>query len=127
MGINMRKNLGNHFLFDYEACDIKKIYDNHYLENGLKNILINNGCHIISQNSHSFSPQGATIFFILSESHVALHTWPEYQAACLDVYLCISPEKGFQIGKDFSKLVGSVQYEKSFLERGKNMDIEKCA
>jgi S-adenosylmethionine decarboxylase len=31
---------------------------------------------------------GFTAIFLLAESHIAIHTWPEYSVAELDVYLC---------------------------------------
>jgi S-adenosylmethionine decarboxylase len=41
---------------------------------------------------------GVSVVAIILESHIALHTWPEYGYATLDVYSCGShtdPEKAF--------------------------------
>ena len=37
---------------------------------------------------HRFEAAGVTGVVLLAESHLALHTWPELQAATLDVYVC---------------------------------------
>ena len=36
----------------------------------------------------SHAPSGITGVVLLAESHLAVHTWPEIEAATLDVYVC---------------------------------------
>jgi S-adenosylmethionine decarboxylase len=36
----------------------------------------------------SAAPTGVTGVVLLAESHLAVHTWPEIEAATLDVYVC---------------------------------------
>ena len=36
---------------------------------------------------HNFSPAGFTAVVCLSESHLSIHTWPEYGKVNLDIYL----------------------------------------
>lgn len=36
---------------------------------------------------HNFSPQGFTVVVCLSESHISLHSWPEYNRLNMDIYL----------------------------------------
>ena len=36
----------------------------------------------------SAAPSGITGVVLLAESHLAVHTWPEIEAATLDVYVC---------------------------------------
>lgn len=37
---------------------------------------------------HNFVPQGMSVIAVLKESHVAVHTYPEYNALFLDVFTC---------------------------------------
>ncbi len=39
---------------------------------------------------HPFPSQGLTGYIILTESHIAIHTWPEYGFATLDIQTCNS-------------------------------------
>jgi S-adenosylmethionine decarboxylase proenzyme len=38
--------------------------------------------------ANAAAPTGITGVVLLAESHVAVHTWPELEAATLDVYVC---------------------------------------
>ena len=50
------------------------------------------GLTVVGQVFHGFgtpaAPAGATGAVVLAESHLAVHTWPEIEAATLDVYVC---------------------------------------
>jgi len=37
---------------------------------------------------HKFQPQGITGIVLLAESHIAIHTWPEFNYVALDIYTC---------------------------------------
>jgi S-adenosylmethionine decarboxylase len=37
---------------------------------------------------HKFSPQGITGVILLEESHLAIHTWPEYNYVAVDIFTC---------------------------------------
>ena len=52
---------------------------------------------LLQLDVHQFEPQGATAVAILSESHVAVHTWPERDYVAIDVFTCgatVSPDSG---------------------------------
>lgn len=37
---------------------------------------------------HKFSPQGITGVVLLAESHIALHSWPEFNYLAIDIFTC---------------------------------------
>lgn len=43
---------------------------------------------VLSKIKHRFSPTGVSVVYILSASHLALHTWPEEGFAHLDLISC---------------------------------------
>jgi S-adenosylmethionine decarboxylase proenzyme len=48
---------------------------------------------------HKFQPQGITGIVLLAESHIALHTWPEFNYTAIDIYTCgdkANPEKALK-------------------------------
>lgn len=54
---------------------------------------------------HKFSPQGITGVVLLSESHIALHSWPEINYLAVDIFTCgqkTLPEKALEyLKKEF--------------------------
>lgn len=51
-------------------------------------LAIKSGLHIVRRSIHYFEPQGETILYTLSESHLAIHTYPEHKFMSIDVYTC---------------------------------------
>lgn len=45
------------------------------------------GLNSLGDVYHNFSPAGFTAVICLSESHISLHSWPEYNRLHMDVYL----------------------------------------
>ena len=54
------------------------------------------GASIVGESFHKFSPHGVTGVLAIAESHICIHTWPEYGYAAVDVFTCgegFDPEK----------------------------------
>ncbi len=49
---------------------------------------------ILSRASHIFRPHGYTSILLIQESHIAIHTYPEYNSLVFNLYSCRSPEDG---------------------------------
>jgi S-adenosylmethionine/arginine decarboxylase-like enzyme len=43
---------------------------------------------IVKEVIHKFQPSGITLVYILSQSHLAIHTWPEYKTIHVDLVSC---------------------------------------
>ena len=65
-----------------------------------KSIISDLDLNVVKEVSHSFDPQGKTLVYILSESHLAMHTWPEYKTLHVDLVSCKTLKK-----EDFEKAV----------------------
>ena len=50
--------------------------------------LASHGGTILGQVTHQFEPFGATVVVMLAESHASLHTWPENNSVCIDMFSC---------------------------------------
>lgn len=58
------------------------------------------GATIVASEFHQFNPYGVSGMVIISESHLSIHTWPEYGYAAVDIFTCgevINPEIAHEI------------------------------
>jgi len=46
------------------------------------------GATVINSTFHHFSPYGVSGVVVIQESHLAIHTWPEYGYAAVDLFTC---------------------------------------
>ncbi|MBI1174761.1 MAG: adenosylmethionine decarboxylase [Sideroxydans sp.] len=46
------------------------------------------GLQVVGNSFYPFDGAGVTGCVLLAESHVAIHTWPEYCSVTVDVYVC---------------------------------------
>jgi len=46
------------------------------------------GMTVLDDIVHQFEPQGTTAVWILAESHMAIHTYPEANFIALDIFTC---------------------------------------
>lgn len=54
-----------------------------------KKMLLNSGFTIRNECFEFFDPQGFTALFLLSESHFAIHTFPEENKSYLELSSCV--------------------------------------
>ncbi len=52
------------------------------------NIIKKSGFKIINFCGHKFKNSGVSLVFLVSESHVAIHTWPEHGSVNIDIFFC---------------------------------------
>jgi len=65
-----------------------------------------------------FNPHGVTGIVLISESHVSIHTWPEYELVNLDVFTCGDTEKAEEAFKLFLQKFKPESYRHYVLSRG---------
>ncbi|WP_277352333.1 adenosylmethionine decarboxylase [Methermicoccus shengliensis] len=65
-----------------------------------------------------FNPHGVTGIVLISESHVSIHTWPEYELVNLDVFTCGDIDKAEKAFKLFLQKFKPKSYRDYVLSRG---------
>ena len=86
---NNYETSGKHMICDFK--DIKNnelLNDINKLNTLLKNICLKNNFQILNEIEKEFSPIGCSIIFLLSESHISIHTFPEKKYISFDIYTC---------------------------------------
>lgn len=80
--------LGRHVLAELYGCSPEILNDRAKVEKAMVNAALEAGAEIREVAFHQFSPQGVSGVVVISESHLAIHTWPEYGYAAVDVFTC---------------------------------------
>lgn len=82
------KALGRHVLAEFFECDTQILNDNALIEIYMKQAAIDCKATIVNSVFHTFNPHGVSGVVVIAESHLAIHTWPEYGYAAVDVFTC---------------------------------------
>lgn len=86
--------LGKHMLLDVYHDDIQLLDDVEYLKDLLHDAARVAETEPLSFAHHRFEPQGVSCCWVLAESHISVHTWPQFGHASFDIYTCGGhPEK----------------------------------
>ena len=80
--------LGTHLLLDLKECNSKLLDDMQYLRQIMISVANEAGATVVGEKFHKFSPHGVTGIVAIAESHICLHTWPEYNYAAVDIFSC---------------------------------------
>lgn len=80
--------LGLHLILELKECRPDLLDDMDFVQQTLLNAAEATGATIIGQTFHKFAPQGVTGVVAIAESHVCIHTWPEYGYAAADIFTC---------------------------------------
>lgn len=109
--------LGKHVILELYGCPQTKLNDIQYLEDTLKEAALSMNATIVTTNFHHFSPYGVSGVVVIQESHLTIHTWPEYGYAALDVFTCgeINLEAGIQY---LIQYLGADSHDRKLIDRG---------
>lgn len=110
--------LGKHLLVEYFGCDVSVISDRARLRELMLSATRASGATIVTDVFHEFNPYGLSGVVVIAESHVAIHTWPEYGCASLDVFTCGEAMDPYLIRDLLGRAFGAGQTYTSEIERG---------
>lgn len=80
--------VGLHILMEFSNCSPSMLDDLKGLELAMNEAAKASKATIIKSVFHQFSPQGVTGVVVVAESHLAIHTWPEFGYAAVDFFTC---------------------------------------
>ncbi|BDD08898.1 hypothetical protein FUAX_13300 [Fulvitalea axinellae] len=80
--------LGRHIIVEFYDCKPELLNDVVYIENNMVGAAEKAGATVINSTFHHFAPIGVSGVVVIQESHLAIHTWPEYGYAAVDLFTC---------------------------------------
>jgi len=87
-GVGEMTTRGTHIIVELSNCDANIINNLTEVKKILTYAALYANAEIKELAFHRFSPQGVSGVVVIAESHISVHTWPEYGYAALDIYTC---------------------------------------
>ncbi len=87
------KPLGRQLIAEFIYCSQGILNDRKALEQALKQGIRESGLSLVNMTGKKFNPLGVTLIAVISESHIAIHTYPEARHASIDIFTCGSGSK----------------------------------
>ncbi|MEE8408960.1 MAG: adenosylmethionine decarboxylase [Myxococcota bacterium] len=107
-----------HSMLEMFDCPQERLNDVEFAREVVREAAVAAGATVLAEVAHRFEPQGVTAIAVLAESHLSVHTWPEYGYAAADVFTCgttTDPEAACRLLAD---RFGAARHELKTLSRG---------
>lgn len=91
-----------HIIAEFSKCPKAPLLEASMGEAILKRVVDGSGLTSVGIRSYQFKPCGYTAAALLTESHITLHTWPEYDSVQIDIFTCgsrSSAKKAYELLK----------------------------
>lgn len=104
-----------HFIFEV-ACNFENANSIDWLKNKTDLLLEALGIKKLKTVYHQFQPQGISLVYILSASHIAVHTWPENNYVQFDLISCQTDIDLDNLTLAMDKVFGELEHSVKHLE-----------
>ena len=112
---------GTQAIVDLYNCSSEHLDDVRWVERKMVRAATIAGGTIVKSEFHQFSPWGVSGVVVISESHIAIHTWPEFRFAALDIFTC---SEDLKVQKAYDYLIDAFEsetYDITNVRRGNNI------
>lgn len=106
-----------HIIADFSECPLEKLESGLTGEAVLAETVGKSGLNCILIKSHQFDPTGYTAAALLTESHITLHTWPEFLSVQIDIFTCGNHDKARKAYDVLKQLFAPRQISERILHR----------
>ncbi|RTZ61608.1 MAG: adenosylmethionine decarboxylase [Gammaproteobacteria bacterium] len=111
-------SLGTQIVAELYACDRDHLNDVAFVKQAMLAAAREAGATIVADTFHHFSPHGVSGAVIIAESHLSIHTWPEYGYAAVDLFTCGHTVDGEKAFLSLKQALGAEQVSTMELHRG---------
>lgn len=109
---------GMEWLVDARGCAPARLRDRGAVTALLDRIVADMQLHVVSTAIHAFpDPGGITAMYLLAESHLTIHTFPEAALATLNAYCC-RPREPLAWSTLLAEMLGAHDVSVRAAERG---------
>ncbi|MBV5327501.1 MAG: adenosylmethionine decarboxylase [Chlorobium sp.] len=79
---------GIHYLLEFFGCNQEQSNSIKFWEQLISQALLNTDLQVLNSHFYQFTPNGITGYFLISASHISIHTWPEHRYLACDIFSC---------------------------------------
>lgn len=110
--------LGYHLLLELKDCNPALLNDLSYIRQAMLTTAQDVGATVVGESFHHFTPQGVTGILAIAESHISIHTWPEYGYAAADIFSCGSSFLPREAANRLAEMLESRDTDITEIQRG---------
>lgn len=110
--------LCQHTLLEFHDCDADRLKEARVVKKLLCEAVERGGGTIVKAVFHNFSPHGVSGVVVITESHVTIHTWPEYRYAAVDIFSCSKKLNHAAIRLELKRLLLAQKIRRKSFQRG---------
>jgi spermidine synthase len=112
---------GKHYMLDFHDVDDLTFLETTDGEALVIHEIVDSGMTFLGSRSHFFPGGGLTAVFLLSESHLSIHTWPEHSFVALDIYTCGNSIAADRLVRSMHEMLKPRTAKVSYIERGSDL------
>lgn len=113
---------GRHLVVEISGCNPDALNDLDRVKEILRESALQAHAEILELAFHRFTPQGVSGVVVISESHLSIHTWPEYGYAALDVYTCGEKTDPWRAMEYAAEKFGATAIVRTEITRGQEVE-----
>ena len=111
--------VGKHLIADIRLSSSNVLTDLNYLRDLLYESALKANLKILGEHSYVFENTGGiSLILIIAESHISIHTWPEYNFLTLDIFTCGKDESAWIVYQTIIDKLKPVKVNLMDIDRG---------
>lgn len=112
------RSLGHQIIAEFYDCNRDSLNNVDFIRTAMVTAAEKAGATIVTETFHHFSPHGVSGAVIIAESHLSIHTWPEYGYAAVDLFTCGDTVSSTRAFNDLRESLESTQVSTMEMHRG---------
>lgn len=92
MGLKENRPYFRHFVVELE-CPFKEANSLDWIKTKIASLIGQLEIRVFKSVKHLFQPQGISLLYVISSSHLAVHTWPENNYIHMELLTCSTNKK----------------------------------
>lgn len=104
-----------HIVFELETS-FEKANSLEWIEEKIEKLISKLDIKTLKKIEHMFKPQGISQVYIISSSHLAVHTWPENNYIHIELLTCSKSQKLEKLEDSIKEVFPNTQYKISELK-----------